>query len=86
MTPKFVNFGISKSADDLTEIIGLKKEMSGRSTMYGLEAERFVSVMVDGVGFGDRTVITALGITINGQKKLLGLREGASGIGKSLAA
>jgi len=36
----------------------------------------FVSIMVDGVGFADRTVIAALGITTAGKKLLLGLREG----------
>lgn len=41
-----------------------------------LSAFEFVSIMVDGVGFGDRTVIAALGITTAGQKLILGLREG----------
>jgi putative transposase len=36
----------------------------------------FVSIMVDGVGFGERTVVAALGITTKGQKLILGLREG----------
>lgn len=41
-----------------------------------LKEHQFACVMVDGVGFGDRTVIAALGITVTGQKLLLGLREG----------
>lgn len=41
-----------------------------------LTAHEFVSIMVDGVGFADRTVIAALGITTAGKKLLLGLREG----------
>jgi len=41
-----------------------------------LKPHRFTSIMVDGVGFGDRTVIAALGITMTGEKLLLGLREG----------
>ncbi len=36
----------------------------------------FASMMVDGIGFGDRTVIAALGITDEGRKLILGLREG----------
>ena len=38
----------------------------------------FVAVMVDGIGFGDRTVVAALGITDVGQKLILGIREGES--------
>lgn len=41
-----------------------------------LSTFEFVSIMVDGVGFADRTVIAALGITTTGKKLLLGLREG----------
>ena len=41
-----------------------------------LSAHHFASIMVDGVGFCDRTVIAALGITATGEKLLLGLREG----------
>jgi putative transposase len=41
-----------------------------------LSPNQFVAVMIDGVGFGDRTVIAALGVTVTGQKLLLGLREG----------
>lgn len=41
-----------------------------------LATHQFVSIMVDGVGFADRTVIAALGITTAGEKLLLGLREG----------
>lgn len=36
----------------------------------------FACIMVDGVGFGDRTVIAAIGITVRGEKLILGLREG----------
>ena len=32
--------------------------------------------MIDGVGFGDRTVIVAMGIEASGKKMILGLREG----------
>ena len=41
-----------------------------------LSSHDFVSIMVDGVGFADRTVIAAIGITTAGKKLLLGLREG----------
>lgn len=43
-----------------------------------LGAHEFVAIMVDGVGFADRTVVVAKGITTAGHKVLLGLREGES--------
>lgn len=41
-----------------------------------LSPYNFITIMVDGVGFADRTVIAALGITTEGKKLILGLREG----------
>ena len=41
-----------------------------------LSKDKFSAIMVDGVGFGQRTVIVALGITVRGHKVILGLREG----------
>ncbi|MCP4038628.1 MAG: IS256 family transposase [bacterium] len=38
----------------------------------------FVSVYIDGVGFADHTCVVAMGVTTDGQKRILGLREGAS--------
>ncbi len=38
----------------------------------------FVAVYIDGVGFADHTCIVALGVTTDGQKRILGLREGAT--------
>lgn len=35
-------------------------------------------IMVDGVGFGDRTVVVSLGIDVDGKKHILGLREGST--------
>lgn len=37
-----------------------------------------VALMIDGVGFGNKTVIVAMGIDIEGQKHILGLREGST--------
>ena len=76
--------------DEVSGSLGLKKSSVSRAFVRAskgaldeinsrnLSEPRFASIMVDGVGFGDRTVIAALGITINGQKMILGLREGAS--------
>ncbi|MCP3999116.1 MAG: hypothetical protein GY722_29235, partial [bacterium] len=38
----------------------------------------FVAVYLDGVGFADHTCIVAMGVTTDGQKRILGLREGAT--------
>lgn len=43
-----------------------------------LTAMNITAIMVDGLGFGERTVVVALGITDKGKKKILGLREGES--------
>ena len=43
-----------------------------------LDEWSFVAVYIDGVGFADHTCIVALGVTNDGQKRILGLREGAT--------
>ena len=53
---------------------GALDEVNGRD----LSAMKICSIMVDGIGFGDRTVIAAMGVTDKGKKKILGLREGDS--------
>ena len=35
-------------------------------------------MMIDGTPFGDQQLITALGVTVHGQKLVLGLRQGAT--------
>lgn len=47
-------------------------EVNGRD----LKAMNISTIMIDGIGFGDRTVVAALGITDKGKKKILGIREG----------
>ena len=41
-----------------------------------LSGHEFIAIMIDGIGFGDRLVIAALGITTKGKKMIIGLREG----------
>ena len=41
-----------------------------------LSQDRFISLMIDGIEFSDRTVICVLGITEQGKKIVAGLREG----------
>jgi transposase-like protein len=67
--------GLKKSTVSSAFVKGSQKildEMNSRD----LSAMEFCSIMVDGVGFGSRTVITALGIKLDGKKLILGLREG----------
>lgn len=47
-------------------------DLNGRD----LSKLNLVSIMMDGVGFGDATVIVALGIDTQGKKHILGLRQG----------
>lgn len=47
-------------------------ELNGRD----LSAQRFVNVMIDGIEFGGRMAVCGLGITKEGKKVVLGLRQG----------
>ena len=42
------------------------------------ENERFVVVMIDGVEYAEETMVVAMGITEDGTKRVLGLRQGAT--------
>lgn len=42
------------------------------------EGERFAAVMIDGVEYAGETMVVALGITADGTKRVLGLRQGAT--------
>lgn len=68
--------------------LGLKKSSVSKAFKMGsqqaleeingadLSEQKFVAMMIDGVVFGNRTVIVALGITTKGKKIPIGLREG----------
>ena len=47
--------------------------MSGR-----LDGIRFPVIFIDGVEYADTTIVIALGLSEDGQKRVLGFREGAS--------
>jgi len=67
--------GLSKSTVSRAFLRGSKQaleEINGRN----LSEYQFVSIMFDGIEIGDRCVIAALGITDQGRKLLIGLREG----------
>jgi transposase-like protein len=49
-------------------------ELSSRK----LDQERFLAIFLDGVEYAGETMLVALGLTETGEKKILGLRQGAS--------
>jgi putative transposase len=44
----------------------------------GFHGVRFVAILIDGVVFARETVVTALGVTAEGEKRILALRHGAT--------
>ena len=74
----------------LSQGLGLKKSAVssafGRSSKKDLDALNgrslsewtFAAVYIDGTGFAKHTCVVALGITTDGTKKILGVREGAT--------
>lgn len=69
--------GLKKSAVSTAFVRASKKDLdllNGRS----LASMTFVAVFLDGTFFADHTCLVALGITQEGRKVVLGLREGAS--------
>ena len=76
--------------DEISKGTGLKKSSvskafvkSSRGALDDFNSRNlsdldFVSLMIDGVNFSERTVVVALGIDIKGKKHILGLREGST--------
>ena len=74
--------------DDIVGGTGLSKSTvsrafnkSSRKSLESLNGRdlsryKFSCIMIDGVVFGSRTVVVSLGITVEGKKLVLGLREG----------
>ncbi len=44
----------------------------------GLGLKKSALVYIDGLGFGDTTCVVAMGVSIDGSKRILGVRDGAS--------
>jgi transposase-like protein len=69
--------GLQRSAVSAAFVRASKKdldELNGRS----LAQWTFVAVFVDGAGFAEHAAVVALGLTASGEKRVLGVREGAS--------
>lgn len=74
--------------DEIQNGLGLKKNTVSRAFIKGsrlaldeingrdLSNENFFAIMIDGIKIADRCVIVAMGITLKGEKKIIGLREG----------
>lgn len=67
--------GLKKSSVSRAFVKGSKQSLDEINSR-DLSKYEFVSVMIDGIEFGSRCVIAALGITIKGEKRIIGLREG----------
>lgn len=76
--------------DTVCESYGVKKSCVSRNFVRASAAqlkticerrwddERFVAIFIDGKGFADELIVVALGVTEGGQKRILGLRQGAT--------
>lgn len=70
-------FNVKKSSVSRAFIRASKKhldEINGAD----LSGYRFVVLLIDGIEFANRTLVCALGITINGEKIPIGLRQGST--------
>jgi transposase-like protein len=71
------SFGVKKSSVSRAFVKATAasvKELSSRR----LDQERFLAIFLDGVEYAGEMMLVALGITEKGEKKILGLRQGAS--------
>ena len=80
----------SQVIEELEQAYGIKKSTisehfieASRQRLDKLLARRlqeyaFCALMIDGTPFGDQQLITALGVTVHGHKRVLGLRQGAT--------
>ena len=70
-------FGLSKSSVSRKHIAATAKKLEG-FTRRDLSPYDMVAVFIDGKGFAEADMILALGITIDGQKVLLGFMEAST--------
>jgi putative transposase len=80
----------SKVIEELEQAYGIQKStisehfiQASRQRLDQLLARRLnqyalCAMMIDGTPFGDQQLITAIGLTVHGQKLVLGLRQGAT--------
>lgn len=71
------SFGIGRSSVSRAFIEGSRREVEELMTNR-FDGVRFPVIFIDGVEYADTTMVVALGLTDDGQKRILGFREGAS--------
>jgi putative transposase len=77
VTASCEGFGMKKSSvsrDFIKASAARLKELVERR----LDGERFVAIFIDGIVYAGATMIVALGVSIKGDKTILGLRQGAT--------
>lgn len=70
-------FGVKKSSVSRS-FVRASAESIRELAERDLSGERFVAVMIDGIDYAGETMVVALGITADGHKRVLGLRQGAT--------
>lgn len=70
-------FGVSKSSVSRAFVRGSQKDLD-LINGQDLSQYKFLALMIDGIEFAKRVLVVALGITEDGGKVVLGLRDGAS--------
>jgi putative transposase len=71
------SFGVKKSSVSRAFVKATAAAVKALSSRR-LDQQRFWAIFVDGVEYAGETMLVALGITEGGEKKVLGLRQGAS--------
>lgn len=70
-------FGIRRSSVSRAFVEASRREVEELMTIR-FDGVRFPAIFIDGVEYADTTMVVALGLTEDGQKRILGFREGAS--------
>jgi putative transposase len=72
-----VTYGASKSSISRRWISGTAETLAAQAERR-LDDQRYVALLLDGKGFGDHLLVTALGLDAQGRKHILGVWEGDS--------
>ena len=70
-------FGVKKSSVSRAFVRATAAAI-GELSSRRLDQQRFLAIFLDGVEYAGETMLVALGLTETGEKKILGLRQGAS--------
>ena len=70
-------FGVGKSSVSREFVRASAADVKALAERH-FDGDRFAAVMIDGVEYAGETMVVALGITDDGTKRVLGLRQGAT--------